>query len=177
MAEVYLIGQIHKAENFVEPNLFCKYSIQAGSLWKFVEGEAEGQTAADCNSIDQESIFSHPIDLHLACRGIQGWPKIHVEVFSVNSLKQFYPVGVGFAFIPSKPGFHKIQISTWKIAPLSFADSIKEKFYTGGFTIVKKDLIYSGVERYKISTISSGIVDIELNLVFRNFKKFNIHFE
>lgn len=43
-----------------------------GSLWKFVEGEAEGQTATDCNRIDQESIFSHPIDLHLACRGIQG---------------------------------------------------------------------------------------------------------
>ena len=30
MAEVYLIGQIHRTENFVEPNLFCKYSIQAG---------------------------------------------------------------------------------------------------------------------------------------------------
>lgn len=44
----------------------------SGSLWKFVEGEADGQTATDCNRIDQESIFSHPIDLHLACRGIQG---------------------------------------------------------------------------------------------------------
>lgn len=38
MAEVYLIGQIHRAENFVEPNLFCKYSIQAGKLRKDLPG-------------------------------------------------------------------------------------------------------------------------------------------
>lgn len=45
------------------------------------------------------------------------------------------------------------------------------------FTIVKKDLIHSGIERYKISTISSGIVEAELSLVFKDFRKYNIHFD
>lgn len=45
------------------------------------------------------------------------------------------------------------------------------------FTIVKKDLIHSGIERYKISTISSGTVNVELSLVFKHFRKFNIHFD
>ncbi len=126
--------------------------------------------------MDSISIFCHPIDLHLACRGLQGWPKLQVEVYSLNSLKQFYPVGFGFAYLPPKPGFHKLEIATWKIAPVNFLDSIKEKFYTGGFTIVKKDLIYSGIERYKISTITSGAVHVDLNLIFRNFQKYNISF-
>jgi hypothetical protein len=107
---------------------------------------------------------------------LQGWPKLQVEVYSLNSLKQFYPVGFGFAYLPPKPGFHKLEIATWKIAPVNFLDSIKEKFYTGGFTIVKKDLIYSGIERYKISTITSGAVHVDLNLIFRNFQKYNISF-
>lgn len=151
--------------------------LLSGSLWNFVEGESEGQTATDSNRLDHKSVFSHPIDLHLSTRGIQGWPKLTIEVFSVNSLKQFYPVGVGFTFIPTKPGFHKILIPTWKVSPLSLLDSIKEKFFTGGFTIVKKDLISSGIERYKLSTISSGTVKVHLSLVFKHFRKYNIHFD
>jgi B9 domain-containing protein 2 len=54
---------------------------------------------------------------------------------------------------------------------------VKEKFYTGGFTIVKKDLINSGTERYKISTISSGTVEVQLNLIFKSFRRFNLHFD
>lgn len=146
-------------------------------MWKFIEGESEGQTSTDLNKIDNISCFAHPIDLHLATRGIQGWPKLSVEVFSVNSLKHFSPVGSGFCYIPTKPGLHRIKIATWRIAPQTLLDSIREKFFTGGFTIVKKDLIHSGVERYKISTISSGIIEIELSVVFRHFKKYNIVFE
>ncbi|XP_070495457.1 B9 domain-containing protein 2 [Chironomus tepperi] len=177
MAEVYIFGQILSAEKFREPNLFCRWNIQAGSLWKFIEGESEGQTATDCNIVDNVSYFAHPIDLHLATRGIQGWPKVSIEVFSVNALKQFYPVAIGFTYIPTKPGFHQLKIATWRIAPQTFFDSIKEKFYTGGFTIVKKDLIHTGIERYKISTISSGTVNLELNIVFKNFRKYNIVFD
>ncbi|CRK91238.1 CLUMA_CG004920, isoform A [Clunio marinus] len=176
MAEVFIIGQILKAVNFCEPNLFVCWNIQAGSLWKVVEGESKGQTATDRNRIDLVSVFAHPIDLHLATRGLQGWPKFNVEVYSVNALKQYHPVGFGFAYIPSTPGYHNLSITTWKISPVTVLDSIKEKFFTGGFTIVKKDLIYSGVERYKILTISSGIVEVNLNLIFKNFRKYDIIF-
>lgn len=112
---------------------FCDGKIFSGSLWKFIEGESEGQTATDTNRLDPKAVFAHPIDLHLATRGIQGWPKLIVEVFSVNSLKQFYPVGVGFNDIPTKPGLHKLRIATWRIAPVNWLDAIREKFYTGGW--------------------------------------------
>lgn len=66
---------------------------QKGSNWKPVEGYIEGQTATCRGRFDGLSSFAHPIDVHLSCRGIQGWPKIHVEVYAVNGLNQFFPVG------------------------------------------------------------------------------------
>ena len=65
-----------------------------GSTWKFVEGLSEGQTTTNKDKIDRKvSTFAYPIDIHLASRGIQGWPKIHVEVCALNSLNKYWPVG------------------------------------------------------------------------------------
>lgn len=71
MADLYIIGQILSASNFVEPNLFCKWSVQFGSNWSSVEGITEGQTIADSSKVGQESVFVYPLDIHLSCRGIQ----------------------------------------------------------------------------------------------------------
>lgn len=198
MAELHIFGQILSATDFEEPNLYCKWSIQIGELylfaktwyflnvpmnvpfailgscWKYIEGHYEGQTAINCNRLENISIFAAPIDLHLACRGIQGWPKIAVEVYAVNALNSYWPVGFGFAHIPTQPGFHKINISTWKIAPDSFLSNIKESFYSGGSTITKSELSFSGIERYKLSTNTSGSINIELMLIFKNFSTFGI---
>lgn len=67
--------------------------LKQGSNWKPVEGYIEGQTATCRGRFDGLSSFAHPIDVHLSCRGIQGWPKIHVEVYAVNGLNHFFPVG------------------------------------------------------------------------------------
>lgn len=72
MADLYIIGQILSASNFMEPNLFCKWSLQCGSNWNCVEGITEGQTITDSSKVvDQISVFVHPLDIHLTCRGIQ----------------------------------------------------------------------------------------------------------
>lgn len=197
MAELYIIGEVVNAINFIEPNLFCKWSIQSGELikmfyrklslrnhqhflgstWKNIEGAAEGKTTTNTNRLENGSTFAQPIDLHLACRGIQGWPKIHLEVCAVNALKQYWPVGLGFAYIPTQPGYHKIKIHTWKIAATTYLDVIKEKFHGGGLTISKSDIIYSGVDRYKLCTKSSGLVIVELMLIFKNFEKFGVELQ
>lgn len=66
----------------------------SGANWKHVEGFIEGQTATSCNKFENNHCaFAHPIDVHLACRGIQGWPKIHLEIYAVNALQQCWPVG------------------------------------------------------------------------------------
>lgn len=72
MADLYIIGQILSANSFLEPNLFCKWSVQFGNFWSCVEGITEGQTITDSSKVvDQESVFVHPLDIHLLCRGLQ----------------------------------------------------------------------------------------------------------
>lgn len=143
----------------------------SGANWKHVEGAAEGQTATCRRKLDEIPLctFAHPIDCHLACRGIQGWPKLHLEVFAVNAANNCWPIGYenqwsnattegirnvhnffrfGFGFIPSQPGCHTLKINTWKVATHNLVDSLKIRFNTGGYTVSKSDLVYSGVDRW-----------------------------
>ncbi|XP_035791965.1 B9 domain-containing protein 2-like [Anopheles albimanus] len=174
MAELHVIGELRTAVDFEEPNLFCRWSVQFGSCWKVIEGYAEGQSCCSTARIEQRSDFSTPIDLHLACRGIQGWPKLHVEVFAVNALQQYWPVGYGFAFVPTCPGHHRVQIATWKVSSPRIADTLRERFHTGGFSLAKSDIAFSGIERYKLLTKTSGTVELELMLIFKNFVEYGV---
>lgn len=53
----------------------------------------------------------------------------------------------GFIHIPTQPGYHLLEINTWKIAPYTFLDKLRERFWSGGYTLSRSDLIYSGTER------------------------------
>uniref|UniRef100_A0A1I8I2H3 B9 domain-containing protein 2 n=1 Tax=Macrostomum lignano TaxID=282301 RepID=A0A1I8I2H3_9PLAT len=79
MAEVHVIGQIVGASEFPENDLFCKWEAHFGPAWKRLEGEVSGQTQVDCPASGEMAYFAHPIDLHFATRGLQGWPKLHFE--------------------------------------------------------------------------------------------------
>lgn len=193
MADLYIIGQILSASDFVEPNLFCVWSLQFGKNWTCVEGEnkstyqlpvfntpclpgtTEGQSITDISRVvDNQSIFIHPLDIHLSSLSIQGWPKLHVEVWTKNSLNQCWPVGYGVAHIPSQPGKHRLTISTWKLTTNSLWDEVTDKFHGGGFSLNKSDFIYSGSDRYRITTKTSGSVSVDLMIVLQNFSKYGI---
>ncbi|XP_055903976.1 B9 domain-containing protein 2 [Eupeodes corollae] len=176
MAEVHIIGQILRAEDFEESHLFCKWSLQCGSAWKVVQGRTEGSTFVCSNPLEKSSEFCCPLDIHLATGSVQGWPKLHLEIYAVNFLKNTWPVGFGVVYIPMRPGFHRIEVDTWKVAPVTFWDCVRERFGAGGTTLSKEDLIFSGAERYKLQTKSSGSVVIEISLIFRKFSKYGVEF-
>ncbi|XP_030556133.1 B9 domain-containing protein 2 [Drosophila novamexicana] len=177
MAEVHIIGQILKAVDFDEPHLYCKWSLQSGNAWRLVQGELQGQTHVSSHRLQNSSDFAQPLDIHLCTAAIQGWPRLLVEVYAVNVLQQCWPVGYGFAHMPSTPGAHRLEINTWKIAPNSWWQSIKERFGGGGAALHKTDLLYSGVERYKLLTRSSGKIIVELSLIFRKFEEYGVEFK
>ncbi|KAL7738958.1 hypothetical protein ACLKA6_001354 [Drosophila palustris] len=177
MAEVHIIGQISKAVDFDEPHLYCKWSLQSGNAWRLVQGEVQGQTHVASHRLENCSDFAQPLDVHLCAAAIQGWPRLLVEVYAVNVLQQCWPVGYGFAHIPSTPGCHRLEINTWKIAPSTWWQSIRERFGGGGAALSKSDLLFSGVERYKLQTRSSGRIIVELNLIFRKFEEYGVEFK
>lgn len=119
-----------------------------GSAWRIIEGDGQGQSviASNCNlpSVD----FQLPIDVHLGTVSIQGWPKLHFEIYAVNFMQNVWPIGYGFVHLPAKPGYHRLEVSTWRIAPNTWFDSIRERFGGGSLVVSKADLIYNGLERY-----------------------------
>lgn len=179
MAELHLIGQLLSASDFGEAQLFCRWSVQFGSHWQTLEGACDGQTSTSSarlggSSGDTPIVFGHPIDVHLGSRGIQGWPKLHVEVYTVNALGRYWPVGFGVAHVPARPGLHRVPVATWRIAADSWLGGWRQRFGTGGFAVAKSDLVYSGRERYKLETVSAGRVHFELLVVARGFARFGV---
>jgi len=173
MAEVHIIGEIASASGFNHSSLFCKWGIHTGGAWKLLSGLREGQTQVDEPATGEEANFCHPVDIHFATRGLQGWPKVWVQVFHQDSLGRNELVGYGFSHIPTSAGCHKIEIATWKPSG-SLGDSLSQHFLGGAHQLKTSELIFSSQERYRLTTVAAGKVTANLNLILRNFHKFGI---
>ncbi|KIH57024.1 B9 protein [Ancylostoma duodenale] len=126
MAEVYISGQIESADGFGDNRVCCRWSLLTGRSimdrssqnnlmcsgggWRVVEGAVEGQTQTDLPSAFEEAYFAHPIDLHLATKTIQGWPRIELQVWHHDVYGRQELVGYGSLFLPSTPGEHEVRI-------------------------------------------------------------------
>lgn len=173
MAEVHIIGQIRGATEFPSTSLFCKWAMHAGGAWKLIAGRHDGQTHVDSPVNDDETAWSHPLDLHYATKGIQGWPRLHLEVWhqDVHGRSQLY--GYGFVHVPTSPGLHELECMTWK--PVGSRQEELQSYFVGGCPHLRSpELVYSGVDRYKLSTQAMGKVRVRMSLVFRNFDKYGI---
>ncbi|XP_065204869.1 B9 domain-containing protein 2 [Planococcus citri] len=173
MAEVHIIGQISGASDFPSKSLFCKWSLHAGGGWKLVSGVKEGQTQIDDPAYGNISWWCHPIDVHYATKGPQGWPKIHVQVYYYDKYGRSQIYGYGFCHIPTTPGTHKIECYTWR--PIGTVhEEFRRHFLGGGVQLRSLDLIYSGNDRYRLQTEAMGTVHLELGVILRNFAKYGV---
>ena len=84
-------------------------------------------------------IWNHPIDVHYFTKALQGWPRIVLQVHSMDSagireLGTVQPirlclgytltkpvrviramsVGYSFAFVPATPGYHEVECALWR---------------------------------------------------------------
>lgn len=66
------------------------------------------QTQTDL-PIMEKAYFAHPIDIHLATQTIQGWPKIHIEVWHHDDYNRQEIYGYGTVYIPTCPGQHTVS--------------------------------------------------------------------
>lgn len=173
MAEVHVIGQVVGASEFPSSTLYCKWGVVTGGAWKLVEGIKEGQTHVDSPLSDDMTSWCHPIDIHYATKGIQGWPRLHLQVWHQDAHGRSELYGYGFIHIPTSPGEHKLECMTWR--PVGSTQEELQTFFVGGTPSLRNsDSVYSGFDRYKLSTRAMGKVHIKLSLIFRNFEKYGI---
>lgn len=173
MAEMHVIGQLSGASEFPDHRLFCKWGVHAGGAWKLLAGNKEGQTQVDNPQNEEFAAWCHPVDLHYATKGLQGWPRLHVQVWHQDGFGRNELFAYGFVHIPSSPGLHSIECTTWK--PNGTLKEELTQYFVGGCLQLKSpDMIYSGADRYKLHTVAMGKVHVQLNIILRNFDKFGI---
>ncbi|XP_076058537.1 B9 domain-containing protein 2-like [Oratosquilla oratoria] len=176
MAEVHIIGQITGATGFQVSGLFCKWSLQLGVGWRVVEGVTEGQTQVDCPVIDSEQTsWCHPVDIHLATRGIQGWPRIILQVFRQDDYGRVDLCSYGVIHVPTCPGTHKLTCHTWRPTG-TFFEEVQRSLIGGGRQLLSTEYIHSGLDRYQLQTTPMGMVHLELGILLRNFEKHGISY-
>ncbi|XP_013400038.1 B9 domain-containing protein 2 [Lingula anatina] len=173
MAEVHVIGQVIGATGFPDQSLFCKWGIHTGSAWRVLAGLKEGQTQVDNPQDDEITHWCHPIDIHFATKGLQGWPKIHFQVWHQDSYGRNELYGYGFCHIPMSPGIHDIECPTW-MPKGTFREQISQFFLGGGPQLRDPDFVYNGNNRFTLSTVAMGKVHLHLGIILRNFDKFGI---
>ncbi|CAD5206952.1 unnamed protein product [Bursaphelenchus okinawaensis] len=172
MAELHIIGQIESAEGFVDNRLSCRWIVYLGGGWRLIEGETEGQTQTDI-SVLEKAYFCHPIDLHLATRTIQNWPRIHLEVWRQDEFNRQQICGYGTVIIPSAPGEHEVICHCWR--PKSgFRNELTSRFVGGGTQLKSLRILDDANERMRLQTASCGIVSLRLSVITRHFDRFGI---
>lgn len=173
MAEVHIIGSLEGGEGFSSPNISCKWCFETGGAWRLLEGVKDGQTQVDHPIDEGRAHWTHPIDLHYATKGIQGWPKLSVQVFSEDIYGRTQLVGYGFVHLPTSPGYHELQCPTWVLSG-TMTEQVQSFFVGSGPQLLSEDVIASSSDRYRLQTIASGTVFISLYVLTRNFGKFGI---
>eukprot|EP01137_Pigoraptor_chileana_P016609 Opistho-2@73624 len=175
MAELHIIGELVGASGFPSTNLYCKWGIVTGAAWRCLEGQVAGQTQVDTPRDAICAKWSHPIDVHFATKGIQGWPKLHFQVWHLDGYGRSELYGYGFCHVPTSPGFHEVDCVTWRPAG-NLMEQISAFFLGGGLQLKSPDLVYNGADRYRLRTVAMGNVHLQLSVILRNFEKFGVEF-
>ncbi|KAI1293838.1 B9 domain-containing protein 2 [Halotydeus destructor] len=173
MAEVHVFGQLVGGTGFSNSRLSCKWTLRQGTNWNIVEGLTEGITQQDDPQAGNFSYWCHPLDIHFLTSGIQGWPKLELEVWQQNVYGKSSLAGYGFVHLPSQPGFQRLECHTWK--PVGdYRDQLYSLFTSGSLVLSNSNLVHDGSDRHQLQTQASGIVVLELYTVIKNFDRFGI---
>ncbi|XP_025000288.2 B9 domain-containing protein 2 [Gallus gallus] len=174
MAEVHLIGQLLGASGFSQRRLFCKWGLHAGGAWKLLGGLCEGQTQVDDPQADDMAHWCHPLDVHFATKGLQGWPRLHLQVWHQDSLGRTELLGYGFCHVPSSPGCHALSCVTWRPRGSGVTQRLRHRLLGGGPQLRAPDLIYAGADRFRLRTEAAGTVHVELGVLLRHFGRYGV---
>lgn len=81
--------------------MFPRWKFEHGKVWQHLGGELNGQThVAYCkNSVRENIVLSHPIDMHFAVAGLQVGRCIVVAIaiFLMRSYFVYFGVGMGLS--------------------------------------------------------------------------------
>jgi len=183
MAELHIIGEITSGHDFGGKKSFCVFELISGNRWTVVEGHTSGCTHI-VGQDDGVVTWSFPVDVHYSFTDVQGWPKLSIQVWSIDSYGRKEIAGYGMAFLPM-PSMkeEQVEVVTWKPAlwhPNVFLRTWKvfQQMVMGGNPVLRDNaLIHGSEERFKLHTIGGGTVRLHLSVFSRGMKEEGLSFK
>ncbi|RNF21158.1 B9 protein domain 2 [Trypanosoma conorhini] len=181
MAELHIIGDLTWGENFGSRSCFCVFELVAGEHWSVVEGRTSGCTHVMHSGEEGNVLWSFPIDIHFTMNSVEGWPKISLQVWSIDKYGRKDLEGYGVAFVPPPSvDEQEVVVETWRPCywnPSFFSrlyENIRLAVFGGNPVLRDKALIHTNEERFKLRTRSSGTVLLHLNVISRGMQRLGI---
>ena len=126
------------------------------------------------------SPFSFPLDFQLLAQteNMAERPYLLLQVNSIDSWGRHRVEGYGFVHFPSEPGYHKIEVETWR--PRGSLTSEIHSFFLGGSIRIHKleELIRTKyideqgkadvVNRFGLETENAGKIRVNLNMCLQD---------
>lgn len=170
--QIYLTGRIINAVGFDSNELYLRYQIIIGVNYTLINGVLKGDTFQSL-TMEENDInvvyFDQPMYFNLSCRSIKGWPKILVEVWGNDGEGRNSMIGYGTAFFPVKPGYTKMSINCWRPTEES-SPGLGETLLGNNSEFFDKSAVYTTDEKFGVYSISTGQVNLEIEMIFKDFK-------
>jgi B9 domain-containing protein 2 len=119
------------------------------------------------------NIWSHPIDVQYEFAGLQGWPKLSLEVWEHEAAGRSALAGYGFVVLPMYPGKHDLKITLWK--PIgSMIESWTARYCGGAPHLRSQELVSTPTSRPQLTTETSGTASISLSVILGGMRALQV---
>ena len=150
------------------------------------------------------ALLSHPIDLHYAVKGIDGWPRLRLEGYGVDAYGRVELAGYGCCILPTSAGTHELRCSTWRPcgtlreqfssarhaavrpptcgvppsrAPANAAPAAVPRaafFLGGGPRLKQKEVVTAPTDRFRLQTEPAGEILLKLSIMSKDLARYGV---
>ena len=119
------------------------------------------------------ALLAHPLDIHYALKGIDGWPRLRLEVYGVDVYGRVELAGYGCCIVPTSPGTHELSCPTWR--PTGTLREQFSTFFLGGAPRLKqKEVITASTDRFRLQTEPAGEVRLRLSVLPKDMARYGV---
>lgn len=171
--ECHFIGEIDFGSRFAMDDTegyFVECCVITGSDWDPLCKMANSVLQTQTSYPDEYGVvaWSHPIDYYFKAKSIDGWPRLRLVVWHLNSEGVLYAHSYGTVSLPNAPGHHELKCSTWCIKGTQM-EELHSRMLGQNPELLQAHVIDSGAYlRRGIQTKTGGNVHISLDVIFRN---------
>jgi len=170
MPEVSITGEIKGGYGFKDADLFCGWKFFcSNSCWRLLEGDEFGRSwLCERKIVDERLVWNEPFEATFACSSLIGWPQLSIRVYRADKHKRIDLAGYAVVHVPASPGNFSLEVPVWR--PRGSLCEWIHSLFLGGYPRYEcPDVVRSGMSRFGHRVISTGVVEIEINVTLKGF--------